>query len=75
MNTKKFIKFSILVVFVGIIGYTLYNTNKVTPLSDLAKANIEALANGETGKVNCCPDPGDECKLSTGDILHDQDEC
>ena len=44
-------------------------------LSDLALENVEALASGEGGSVRCCPDPGDECKLSSGDILKDQDEC
>lgn len=44
-------------------------------MSDLALANVEALASGEGGGVKCCPDPGDECKLSSGDILSDQDEC
>lgn len=73
---KKLFKATFTVVFtfvLGIVVYTSYN-QKIT-LSDLAIENMEALAQGEGSKVHCCPDPGDQCVLSSGDILHDQDEC
>ena len=43
--------------------------------TNLLEVNIEALSQSESGTVKCCPDPGDQCKLSNGDILVDQDEC
>lgn len=55
------------------VGYQKYNQSQ--SMSDLMLANVEALANGESGGgVECEEDPGDQCKLSTGDILHGWDE-
>lgn len=61
------------VVLVASLG--LVRSQKVAEISDFTLENVEALASGENGGVNCCPDPGDTCVLSSGDILHDQDEC
>ncbi|MFR3187655.1 MAG: NVEALA domain-containing protein [Phocaeicola sp.] len=73
---KLIIKSAFVAAFIAVAGYAAYNTQKDAKMSDLAMANVEALAGGESGgKVDCCPDPGDECKLSSGDVLHGQDEC
>lgn len=44
-------------VFVGIVaivsGINVYNSQKPKVLSDVAMANVEALAQDETGKGNC----------------------
>ena len=61
--------------FALVAGYSVYASQQKVEMSDLAMANVEALAGGESGTVKCCPDPGDECKLSSGDILEGQDEC
>jgi len=53
----------------------VYNAQKSDVMSDLALANVEALAGGESGGVHCCPDPGDSCTLSSGDVLDGKDEC
>jgi len=58
-----------------VAGWNYQQNQKEVAMSDLTLENIEALASGERGSVRCCPDPGDECKLSSGDILKDQDEC
>lgn len=75
MKKKLFGIAIVAIVAVGAAWNVNENKNEVT-ISNLVLANMEALANGESGGgVRCCPDPGDECKLSSGDILKDQDEC
>lgn len=61
--------------FALVASYSVYASQQKVEMSDLAIANVEALAGGESGTVKCCPDPGDECKLSSGDILEGQNEC
>ncbi|WP_042373242.1 NVEALA domain-containing protein [Bacteroides neonati] len=73
--SKKFFATLIVAVAATFAGYNIYQSQGTVTMSDLALANVEALASGEGGGVKCCPDPGDECKLSSGDILSDQDEC
>ena len=63
------------VALAAVTGWNYQQSKQNIELSDLALENVEALASGEGGSVRCCPDPGDECKLSSGDILKDQDEC
>lgn len=72
---KKFLGIVAAVAVVAITGVNYLQMNQSVELSDLALANVEALAQGESGQVDCCPDPGDTCKLSSGDVLHEQDEC
>lgn len=62
-------------VFVLAAGYGIYTTQVQTDLPDLVLDNVEALASGESDKVTCCPDAGDTCTLSNGDVLKDYDEC
>ena len=72
---KKILKIVFASAFALVAGYSVYASQQKVEMSDLAMANVEALAGGESGTVKCCPDPGDECKLSSGDILEGQDEC
>jgi len=72
---KKILKVVFASAFALVAGYSVYASQQKVEMSDLAMANVEALAGGESGTVKCCPDPGDECKLSSGDILEGQDEC
>lgn len=73
---KKKIMYAVAcVALAAIAGWNYQQSKQNVELSDLALENVEALASGEGGSVRCCPDPGDECKLSSGDILKDQDEC
>ena len=75
-NTKKARISALMVVAVFAAGIVAYFANGEEPMSDIELANIEALANDEAGGgVHCCPDTGDICVLSSGDVLHDQDEC
>ena len=73
---KKNIMYAVTFVALAVVaGWNYQQNQKEVAMSDLTLENIEALASGEGGSVRCCPDPGDECKLSSGDILKDQDEC
>ena len=72
---KKYVKATLVAVVALISGINVFNAQKSESLSDIALANVEALARNENQKVKCCLDPGDECKLSTGDILPGFDEC
>lgn len=72
---KNILKAVFVAAFAMMAGYGVYTTQIQTSLSDLALDNVEALASGESGKVNCCPDPGDSCTLSSGDVIKDSDEC
>ena len=73
---KKKIMYAVACVALAVVaGWNYQQNQKDVAMSDLTLENIEALASGEGGSVRCCPDPGDECKLSSGDILKDQDEC
>ncbi len=73
---KKKIMYAVTFVALAVVaGWNYQQNQKEVAMSDLTLENIEALASGEGGSVRCCPDPGDECKLSSGDILKDQDEC
>lgn len=72
---KSILKIVFASAFTLVASYSVYASQQKVEMSDLAIANVEALAGGESGTVKCCPDPGDECKLSSGDILEGQDEC
>ena len=72
---KKFLAVMIVAVVAVCASYNIYQSQNTNTLSDLALANVEALASGEGSGVKCCPDTGDQCTLSSGDILADQDEC
>lgn len=51
---KKIIKIGFVAVFAAIAGYGVYSNQKTSTISDLALANVEALAGGEWGEgFNC----------------------
>lgn len=51
---RKIIKIAFVAVFAAIAGYSVYMNQSTTELSDLALANVEALADGEWGQgFNC----------------------
>lgn len=70
MKTKTF-SFLAIVTIALVATYNVYNSQKRVVLSDLAMANIEALATGEWNspyRVCPCPSsPGNECKTSSED--------
>jgi hypothetical protein len=47
---KNLFKIAFVAAFAAIAGYNIYSIQKTDGLSDLALANIEALASGESSK-------------------------
>ena len=45
---KKFLKFAFVAIFVATAGYGVYASQRAEAMSDLALANVEALADPET---------------------------
>ena len=62
---KKMIKIAFVAAFAAIAGYGVYANQKTDVMSDLALANIEALADGGEGSIECCLALWGTCK---GDI-------
>ena len=52
---KNILKATLVVAFALIAGMNVYNSQKSDVMSDLALANVEALAGDEIGKNNCYP--------------------
>lgn len=50
---KKFIKLAFVAVFVTIAGYSVYTSQESDYVSDLMLANVEALAQSESGREDC----------------------
>ena len=50
---KKMIKIAFVAAFAAIAGYGVYANQKTDVMSDLALANIEALADGGEGSGDC----------------------
>ena len=46
---RNIIRVALLAVFAFVAGYGVYTSQKETSMSDLAMANVEALASGESG--------------------------
>lgn len=62
LNMKNFVKIGFVAVFAAIAGYGVYTSQKSELMSDLALANVEALAQSESGgnyKYVYYPQPGD----------------
>ncbi len=55
---KNFIKAAFVAAFASIAGYGVYTSQQKVEMSDLAKANVEALALGESEDVYCCGNYG-----------------
>lgn len=49
MMKKNFIKAAFVAAFASIAGYGVYTSQQKVEMSDLAKANVEALAQNEDG--------------------------
>ena len=52
MMKKNFIKAAFVAAFASIAGYSVYTSQQKVEMSDLAMANVEALANDEDGNGN-----------------------
>lgn len=48
---RKILKLAFIAAFAAIAGYNIYSIQKTNDLSDLALANVEALAEGESGST------------------------
>ena len=46
---KKIMKIAFVAIFAAVAGYGVYTNQKVDTMTDLMLANVEALANGESG--------------------------
>ncbi len=57
--SKKFFATLIVAVVATFAGYNIYQSQRTVTLSDLALANVEALADGE---YPGSPNPGSKCK-------------
>ena len=66
---KKVIKLAFVAAFVAVAGYGVYTNQTSDAMSDLALANVEALATGEDDwsyrLFPCAHKPWNECVLST----------
>lgn len=64
---KKILKVTLIAIFVTFVGISFYISQKSVFVSDLALANIEALAWGELPEVTvtCDSDPG-RCWIVSG---------
>ena len=61
---KKIVKIAFVGAFAAIAGYGVYTSQKTELMSDLALANVEALAGGEGAEVTCsrtCSDGVGRC--------------
>ena len=58
MEMKKIMKITLVAAFITIAGYGVYTSQKSNNISELALANVEALAAGEGSSSEC----GTYCK-------------
>ena len=59
---KKTIKAVLFAAVVAVVGYNVYETRREEPMSEIALANVEALASGEGGtSVKICLAIWGEC--------------
>lgn len=67
---KNFVKIVFVAVFAIVAGYGIYTNQKTDSISDLALANVEALAQSESGKdVYCCGNYGDCMYTVSGGVV------
>ena len=59
----KIIKTLFMATFALVAGYSVYSTQQKAEMSDLAMANVEALADVETSVRDCTYDPVESCIL------------
>lgn len=68
---KKFIRATFVAAIVMACGINVFNAQKVETLSDVAMANMEALADDESNKMHfwCCGNTGD-CAIGDELVIH-----
>ncbi|MEG0890130.1 MULTISPECIES: NVEALA domain-containing protein [Bacteroides] len=64
--SKKFFATLIVAVVATFAGYNIYQSQRTVTMSDLALANVEALANGEIEGTNCEGTWNQECCVCFG---------
>ena len=68
---KNILKATLVAAFALIAGFNVYNSQKSDVMSELALANVEALAGGESGGYYCCSPYSYECyRIVGGGIVH-----
>lgn len=60
---KNILKATLVVAFALIAGMNVYNAQQSDVMSDLALANVEALASGESSTTNKIPNYGVLCTI------------
>ena len=71
---KTIFKTLLAVAFTMVAGYSVYASQQKVEMSDLAMANVEALASDE-GSVTCDPDKGDTCMVGSTPVKdYDEDD-
>lgn len=65
---KNILKLAFASAFAFVAGYGIYASQQEVEMSDLALANVEALAQSESDGDTYCPNPGYQCiiKYSNG---------
>uniref|UniRef100_UPI004024B945 NVEALA domain-containing protein n=1 Tax=Bacteroides uniformis TaxID=820 RepID=UPI004024B945 len=64
---KKIMKIAFVATFAAVAGYGVYTNQKVDTMTDLMLANVEALANDESGAE--CPNGCSDIGWGTSKIL------
>ena len=71
---KNILKATLVAAFALIAGFNVYNSQKSDVMSELALANVEALANDESS-VTCVYDKGDTCMVGSTPVKdYDEDD-
>ena len=60
---RNILKVTLVVAFALVAGFNVYNSQKSDLLSDLALANVEALARWESDGDVYCPNSGYKCVI------------
>lgn len=60
---EKFLKFAFVAAFAATAGYSVYASQKSETMSELALANVEALARDEVEQIKCNQAMGGTCVL------------
>ena len=71
---KNILKVAFVAAIVMTTGIQVFNAQKSEALSEVAMANVEALAYEKPGTVSCKEDPGDRCLVGITPV-DDWDEC
>lgn len=67
---RQFVKIAFVAAFAAVAGYSIYTTQKTDTISDLALANVEALAQNEgSGGIYCCGNYGTCMNILGGGVI------